>query len=218
MSAHSSILAWRILWTEEPGGLQFIGSHRVGPKWLSTHTRFPLPHILTAPPVWPNASSVVSTGWKTGVILLEGGIQHRGANTWKSVFPWWRGVCPLHLCSDFSCGVQPLLSQRIWWLIPEGYVIQEVPWFGHLHSWFLFHLWFSKTSRHFCGGLRAPGITAPLLFLSWWGTASITLVSHCQLLQIFMILRRCWVEYYSAIKRGESWYTLRQGWTLRVLG
>ena len=28
MAAHSSILAWRILWTEEPGGLQFMGSHR----------------------------------------------------------------------------------------------------------------------------------------------------------------------------------------------
>jgi len=30
MAAHSSILAWRIPWTEEPGGLQFIGSQRVG--------------------------------------------------------------------------------------------------------------------------------------------------------------------------------------------
>ena len=26
----TSILAWRIPWTEEPGGLQFIGSQRVG--------------------------------------------------------------------------------------------------------------------------------------------------------------------------------------------
>ena len=25
MSTHSSILAWRIPWTEEPGGLQFVG-------------------------------------------------------------------------------------------------------------------------------------------------------------------------------------------------
>ena len=30
MSIHSSILAWRIPWTEEPGGLQSIGSHKVG--------------------------------------------------------------------------------------------------------------------------------------------------------------------------------------------
>ena len=30
MSTYSSILAWRILWTEEPGGLQSMGSQRVG--------------------------------------------------------------------------------------------------------------------------------------------------------------------------------------------
>ena len=30
MATHSSILAWRIPWTEEPGGLQPMGSQRVG--------------------------------------------------------------------------------------------------------------------------------------------------------------------------------------------
>ena len=30
IAARSSILAWRIPWTEEPGGLQSIGSQRVG--------------------------------------------------------------------------------------------------------------------------------------------------------------------------------------------
>ena len=30
MATHSSILAWRILWTEEPGGLWSIRSQRVG--------------------------------------------------------------------------------------------------------------------------------------------------------------------------------------------
>ena len=30
MATHSSILAWRIPWTEEPGRLQSMGSHRVG--------------------------------------------------------------------------------------------------------------------------------------------------------------------------------------------
>ena len=29
MATHSSILAWRIPWTEEPGGLQPMGSQRV---------------------------------------------------------------------------------------------------------------------------------------------------------------------------------------------
>ena len=30
MATHSGILAWKIPWTEEPGGLQFMGSQRVG--------------------------------------------------------------------------------------------------------------------------------------------------------------------------------------------
>ena len=30
MTVYSSILAWRIPWTEEPGGLQSVGSQRVG--------------------------------------------------------------------------------------------------------------------------------------------------------------------------------------------
>ena len=33
MATHSSILAWRILWTEEPGGMLSIGSHRVRHHW-----------------------------------------------------------------------------------------------------------------------------------------------------------------------------------------
>ena len=31
MATHSSILAWKIPWTEEPGGLQSMGSQRLGP-------------------------------------------------------------------------------------------------------------------------------------------------------------------------------------------
>ena len=30
MATHSSVLAWRIPWTEKPGRLQSTGSHRVG--------------------------------------------------------------------------------------------------------------------------------------------------------------------------------------------
>ena len=42
MATHSYILAWRIPWTEEPGGLQSTGSQKNGTwlKWLSTHQEF----------------------------------------------------------------------------------------------------------------------------------------------------------------------------------
>ena len=35
MATHSSILAWRIPWTEKPGGLQFRGSQRVEHDWAT---------------------------------------------------------------------------------------------------------------------------------------------------------------------------------------
>ena len=39
MATHSSILAWRSPWTEEPGELQSMGSKRVGHDWVTnTHT------------------------------------------------------------------------------------------------------------------------------------------------------------------------------------
>ena len=45
MATHNSILAWRIPWTEEPGGLQSIGSQRVRQlKWLGTHAH---KHVAT---------------------------------------------------------------------------------------------------------------------------------------------------------------------------
>ena len=38
MVTHSRILAWRILWTEKPGGLQSTGSQRVGHKVTKSQT------------------------------------------------------------------------------------------------------------------------------------------------------------------------------------
>ena len=38
MATHSSVLAWRSPWTEEPGGLQSVGSQRVGHDLACTHS------------------------------------------------------------------------------------------------------------------------------------------------------------------------------------
>ena len=37
MATHSSILAWRIPWTEEPSGLQSMGLQRIRYNWTCTH-------------------------------------------------------------------------------------------------------------------------------------------------------------------------------------
>ena len=39
MATHSSVLAWRILWTEESSGLQFMGPQRIGHDWVSNTFR-----------------------------------------------------------------------------------------------------------------------------------------------------------------------------------
>ena len=43
MATHSSILAWRIPWTEEPDGLQSMGLQRVGHNWATNTFTFSLP-------------------------------------------------------------------------------------------------------------------------------------------------------------------------------
>ena len=50
MATHSSILAWRIPWTEGPGGLQYIGSQRIRHNWSNfarTQSHTPLKVAMT---------------------------------------------------------------------------------------------------------------------------------------------------------------------------
>ena len=59
MATHSSIQAWRIPWTEEPGGLQSTGSQRVGHDWetslISATKGVPTEVVIPAlpPPPFP---------------------------------------------------------------------------------------------------------------------------------------------------------------------
>ena len=47
MASHSSTFAWKISWTEEPGGLQSMGSQRVGHDWATSLPLFSLSHFLS---------------------------------------------------------------------------------------------------------------------------------------------------------------------------
>ena len=69
MFTHSSILAWRILWTEEPGGPQSMGSQGVGYDRLSdyhTHT-----HTHTHTHSLPSSASELSKIKTSGRDLLH---------------------------------------------------------------------------------------------------------------------------------------------------
>ena len=55
MATHSSILAWRIQWTEEPGGLQSIGLQRVRHDWATEHAHMSkgtTKALLDCDPLW----------------------------------------------------------------------------------------------------------------------------------------------------------------------
>ena len=44
LAPHSSTLAWKIQWTEEPGRLQSMGSRRVGHNWVTSLSLFTFMH------------------------------------------------------------------------------------------------------------------------------------------------------------------------------
>ena len=65
MAPHSSTLAWKIPWVEEPGRLQSMGSHRVGHDWATSLSLFTLMH-------WRRK-------WRPTPVFLPGESQGRGS-------------------------------------------------------------------------------------------------------------------------------------------
>ena len=65
MAPHSSILAWKIPWMEEPGGLQSMGSLRVGHDWATSLSLFTFIH-------WRRK-------WQPTPVFLLGESQGRGS-------------------------------------------------------------------------------------------------------------------------------------------
>ena len=58
MATHSSMLAWRISWTEEPGELQSMGSQRSRAKLKRQHARTEACSVCTALSIISNLEMV----------------------------------------------------------------------------------------------------------------------------------------------------------------
>ena len=65
MAPHSSTLAWRIPWTEEPGGLQSVGSLRVGHDWVTSLSLFTFMHWRRKWQPTPVFLPGESQGWRS---------------------------------------------------------------------------------------------------------------------------------------------------------
>ena len=86
MASHSSIRAWKIPWTEETGGLQSMGSQRVGHKHANTLQIIVLKQHQVGErikivmqgdfPGDPVAETPHSQGWEPDSILAQGTRSH----------------------------------------------------------------------------------------------------------------------------------------------
>ena len=81
MATHSSILAWKISWTEESGGLQSMGSQRVGHDWATN------PHLrgragIPTPRLTDNKAAALST--MLSFFMLVSSL----SRLWLFVTPW----------------------------------------------------------------------------------------------------------------------------------
>ena len=76
MAAHSSTLAWKIPWTEEPGGLQSMGFLRVGHDWATSLWLFTFMHWRRKWQPTPVFLPGTSQGWGSLV----------GCHLWGCVF------------------------------------------------------------------------------------------------------------------------------------
>ena len=65
MATHSSSLAWRIPWTEEPIGLQSMGSQRVRHDWATPGLCLPLASCLVLTPLYLLLSTLQSVCLRT---------------------------------------------------------------------------------------------------------------------------------------------------------
>ena len=63
MATHSSVLAWRIPWTEEPGGLQSKGSQGVGLDWVTKHSPAWKGSLLPRMTIWGHYGLAIPGTW-----------------------------------------------------------------------------------------------------------------------------------------------------------
>ena len=77
MAPHSSTLAWKIPWTEEPGRLQSMGSLRVGHDWATSLSLFSLSCIGEG-----NAWRIPGTGEPSGLLSMG---SHRVRHDWSDL-------------------------------------------------------------------------------------------------------------------------------------
>ena len=87
MAPHSSTLAWKIPWTEEPGRLQSMESRRVGHDWATSLSLFTFTHWRRKWQPTPVFLPGESQGWEPGGLPSMG--SHRVGHGWSDLAAAW---------------------------------------------------------------------------------------------------------------------------------
>ena len=112
MAPHSSTFAWKIPWTEEPGGLQSMGSLRVGHDWATSLSLFTF-HALEKE--MASHSSVLA--WRIPGRVEPGGLpsmgSHRVRHDWSDLAA--AAACFIVNAKDFDC----VDHNKLWKILKE---------------------------------------------------------------------------------------------------
>ena len=106
MATHSSVLAWKIPWIEEPGGLQSIGSQRVSQNWGTEYTHTHMLELLCCiaeiNTTWYVNYTSIKNFFKRTVGAENMSLQLRGWDpSWRpSCGHWW------HMKGNKSGGIE----------------------------------------------------------------------------------------------------------------
>ena len=139
MAPHSSTLAWKIPWTEEPVRLQSMGSLRVGRDWATSLSLFTF-HFHALEKEMAAHSSVLA--WRIPGMAEPGGLpsmgSHRVGHDWSDL-AWWNTTALKKVVG--MCNRQILnFSLRV--PAPNVYMLSPIQlnkcWAGTAMNWFCF--------------------------------------------------------------------------------
>ena len=137
MATHSSILAWRILWTEEPRGLLSIRSHRVRHDWSDLACMHALEKEMAPPPVSLPGESL---GWRSLVGCRLWGRTESDTTEWLH-FPFSLSCIGEGNGNPLQCScLENPWDGGAWWSGVYG-VAQNQTWLT----------WLSSNCRHILG-------------------------------------------------------------------
>ena len=185
MAPYSSTLAWKIPWMEEPGGLQSMGSLRVGHDWATSLSLFIFMH-------WRRK-------WQPTPVFLPGESQGRGA--------WWATVYGVAQSQTWLKRLSSSSSSSSRWyllvLICISLIISDVE-----------HFFICLFTAMFNFKENAPIIVAWVLW-HMWSCIVLEFISHCVCvyLQLYICVCVCvcvvcvcvCVRYYTGTCVTVSW-------------